>query len=467
MPPRSHAATQPRNRHGGAALPCRTSPLDDRHHVGPAGQVSGHSLEASRLWVELRGFHELQEEVSEASAQAAEGGLRPAPGKQVGLPVNELDDFAREAAVELLHRPLDLQQHLDSDLGRLAAGSGGGGRHVVLVLGLVGAGGTSSDAPAAGGGCSSSCAPRIHQLRHVIRQGIGIRAAQRPRQQLCRRCGQRHVQRLELCRPLAEGRVDDRHGAVAGLPPLGLGHVVEHAGHSRPLGVLLGLGAKAVHRSQHAGLAGEQLGQGLLAARLAHIRCLDPGGFRLAPSLDLPVERREVAGRPRVHPPFDHDPVLLRRLRRRRLGSGLSGLSIGLPSRAQARGGQPRPVAPPAALQQPHAALPLRLHLVCRHVRLGDHHSVPVAADGEAASLHLGGSLTLRLGRAGHQLGRLRVAAHPGRSSRPRVGPGVAGLRRRVVVLQPRSLVLEASQERLSAARPRVLGGRAAPPGPP
>jgi predicted transcriptional regulator len=43
---------------------------------------------------------------------------RGAPVEQVGLAVNEIDDFARQIAVKLLDRPLHVQQHVKALVDR-------------------------------------------------------------------------------------------------------------------------------------------------------------------------------------------------------------------------------------------------------------------------------------------------------------------------------------------------------------
>ena len=73
-----------------------------------------HAHESRRLWVKVRGFHKTQEQVADALAEGTQAGLPSPPTEKVRLPVYELRDVSGEAAVELAHRPLQVQQHVEA-----------------------------------------------------------------------------------------------------------------------------------------------------------------------------------------------------------------------------------------------------------------------------------------------------------------------------------------------------------------
>lgn len=97
-------------------------PSFTRDHAGQARQpllrqlpVFGrHAHEPCRLRVEVRRLREPQEEVADALAQRAQARLPPAAAQQVGLPVDQLRDVPRQAAVELADRPLEVQQDVQA-----------------------------------------------------------------------------------------------------------------------------------------------------------------------------------------------------------------------------------------------------------------------------------------------------------------------------------------------------------------
>ena len=73
-----------------------------------------HFLETGSLRIELWCFDELEEEVAETAAETLEGGLSTATIEHISLAIDELDDLASQVTIELLNRPLCVEQHVQA-----------------------------------------------------------------------------------------------------------------------------------------------------------------------------------------------------------------------------------------------------------------------------------------------------------------------------------------------------------------
>mmetsp|Transcript_82664 Transcript_82664/g.237596 ORF Transcript_82664/g.237596 Transcript_82664/m.237596 type:complete len:517 (+) Transcript_82664:63-1613(+) len=82
--------------------------------TGLVVELPRNLLELHGLGVELRRLDELQEEVGQPPPQAHEGLFGPAAVEHIGLAVDEVHDLPSEVAVELLHGPLHVQQHVQA-----------------------------------------------------------------------------------------------------------------------------------------------------------------------------------------------------------------------------------------------------------------------------------------------------------------------------------------------------------------
>jgi hypothetical protein len=84
-------------------MSCRTNRLN----ILPHHQIPRYLLESCRLWVELRSLDELEEQVGDPLAQATEAVLRPATIQEIRFTINEVNDLARQVAIEFLFGWMD------------------------------------------------------------------------------------------------------------------------------------------------------------------------------------------------------------------------------------------------------------------------------------------------------------------------------------------------------------------------
>ena len=81
-------------------------------------ELAGDLLELHGFWVKLRRLDELEEEIRKAFPKTYEGFLWAPPVQHVSFPVDQVDHLTRQVAVELLDRPLHMQQHVQALIDR-------------------------------------------------------------------------------------------------------------------------------------------------------------------------------------------------------------------------------------------------------------------------------------------------------------------------------------------------------------